>query len=325
MDISHDAVVGFAKSFGLFYLIAHVGRGGDLRLLALARQALRPGGQEHPGRRGRPMSVKERDPLTGHQTTGHEWNGITELNTRVPPAVWWFIVVTHVWALIVWILMPSWPLIWTYTGGFSASTSRSRSRSRCARRARRARPGPTHRRELPIAEIRADPELMARGERDRARALRRQLRRLPRRERRRRPGLPEPRRRRLALGRRRRHDPGDAARRHQRRSTPRPGSRRCWPSAATGSSTRDEIRTVAAYVQSLSGSRRAARTTLAARRRALRRRTAPPATARTAAAAPSSARPTSPTRSGSTAATTRASSTRSTTAGRAGCRRGRTG
>ena len=37
------------------------------------------------------MSTDERDPLTGHQTTGHEWNGITELNTRVPRAVWWAI------------------------------------------------------------------------------------------------------------------------------------------------------------------------------------------------------------------------------------------
>ena len=32
------------------------------------------------------MSVRERDPLTGHATTGHEWDGITELNTRVPRA-----------------------------------------------------------------------------------------------------------------------------------------------------------------------------------------------------------------------------------------------
>ena len=63
------------------------------------------------------MSVKERDPLTWHQTTGHEWNGITELNTRVPRAVWFFIIVTHVYALIWWILMPSWPLVWTYTKG----------------------------------------------------------------------------------------------------------------------------------------------------------------------------------------------------------------
>ena len=63
------------------------------------------------------MSVKERDPLTGHLTTGHEWNGITELNTRVPRAVWWFIGITHLWALVMWILLPTWPLVTTYTKG----------------------------------------------------------------------------------------------------------------------------------------------------------------------------------------------------------------
>ena len=63
------------------------------------------------------MSVKERDPLTGHQTTGHEWDGITELNTNVPRIIWWFIGVTHVYALSAWILLPSWPGINTYWGG----------------------------------------------------------------------------------------------------------------------------------------------------------------------------------------------------------------
>lgn len=63
------------------------------------------------------MSVEERDPLTGHQTTGHEWNGITELNTRVPRAVWWAIGITHLWALVMWILLPTWPLVTTYTQG----------------------------------------------------------------------------------------------------------------------------------------------------------------------------------------------------------------
>lgn len=63
------------------------------------------------------MSVKERDPLTGHQTTGHEWNGITELNTHVPRAVWFFIIVTHLWVLIYWVLMPAWPLVNTYPRG----------------------------------------------------------------------------------------------------------------------------------------------------------------------------------------------------------------
>lgn len=67
------------------------------------------------------MAVKERDPLTGHQTTGHEWNGIKELNTRVPRAVWWFIGITHLYALIAWILLPSWPGLNTYWGGLWGS------------------------------------------------------------------------------------------------------------------------------------------------------------------------------------------------------------
>ena len=32
------------------------------------------------------MAVLERDPHTGYLTTGHEWNGIKELNTPGPAA-----------------------------------------------------------------------------------------------------------------------------------------------------------------------------------------------------------------------------------------------
>lgn len=59
----------------------------------------------------------ERDPHTGHKTTGHEWNGIKELNTRIPYAVWVFIVITHVFALVYWVLMPAFPVFTTYTKG----------------------------------------------------------------------------------------------------------------------------------------------------------------------------------------------------------------
>src|SRR5918998_5282352 len=63
------------------------------------------------------MAVEERDPVSGHKTTGHEWNGIKELDTAVPLGVLMFIVITHVWALLWWILMPTWPLVTTYTKG----------------------------------------------------------------------------------------------------------------------------------------------------------------------------------------------------------------
>lgn len=63
------------------------------------------------------MEVREHDPVTGRETTGHEWNGIKELDTPVPRAVLIFLVVTHLWAIAWWFLVPAWPLGTTYTKG----------------------------------------------------------------------------------------------------------------------------------------------------------------------------------------------------------------
>lgn len=63
------------------------------------------------------MSVTERDPVSGYATTGHDWNGIKELNSPIPRIVLWFLAVTHVYAVIAWVLFPTWPLGMTYTKG----------------------------------------------------------------------------------------------------------------------------------------------------------------------------------------------------------------
>lgn len=63
------------------------------------------------------MAVEELDPLTGRATTGHEWNGIKELDTPVPRGVLMFLIVTHLFAVIWWFVMPTWPLGTTYTKG----------------------------------------------------------------------------------------------------------------------------------------------------------------------------------------------------------------
>ena len=63
------------------------------------------------------MAVTERDPLSGHMTTGHEWNGIKELNTPVPKAVWFFLILTVLFSVGYWVLMPAWPLGKTYSRG----------------------------------------------------------------------------------------------------------------------------------------------------------------------------------------------------------------
>ncbi|MFX9135278.1 cbb3-type cytochrome c oxidase N-terminal domain-containing protein, partial [Acinetobacter baumannii] len=54
---------------------------------------------------------------TGYLTTGHEWNGIKELNTPVPRLVYFFLILTALFSFGYWVLMPAWPVGVTYTKG----------------------------------------------------------------------------------------------------------------------------------------------------------------------------------------------------------------
>jgi len=55
------------------------------------------------------VSVEKRDKYTGYLTTGHEWNGITELNTRVPRFLLFCLAITLLFSIGYWYLMPAWP------------------------------------------------------------------------------------------------------------------------------------------------------------------------------------------------------------------------
>ena len=59
----------------------------------------------------------EKDALTGTDTTGHEWDGIKELNNPLPR--WWLYILyaTIVYAVIWMVLYPSIPWINSYFGG----------------------------------------------------------------------------------------------------------------------------------------------------------------------------------------------------------------
>jgi len=63
------------------------------------------------------MALKERDEFSGQLTTGHEWNGIKELNTPVPLLLWGFLIVTTIAAVTWTLLMPSWPGVNGYFRG----------------------------------------------------------------------------------------------------------------------------------------------------------------------------------------------------------------
>ncbi|MEM6463987.1 MAG: cytochrome-c oxidase, cbb3-type subunit III [Pseudomonadota bacterium] len=71
------------------------------------------------------MSEKEIDEISGTETTGHEWDGIKELNTPMPR--WWLITfyITIVWGIGYMILYPAIPLINTSTKGLLGYSSRA--------------------------------------------------------------------------------------------------------------------------------------------------------------------------------------------------------
>ena len=57
------------------------------------------------------------DQVSGRSTTGHEWDGIKELNTPLPR--WWLglFYLCIAWAVGYWIVMPAWPGINGYSHG----------------------------------------------------------------------------------------------------------------------------------------------------------------------------------------------------------------
>lgn len=106
------------------------------------------------------MSGHERDPITGHMTTGHEWNGIKELNTPVPRAVWFFLITTFLFSLVWWVLMPAWPLGTTYTKGVLGVDQRQVVADDLKRAAEAMPPWMVQVAATDYADIQADPALM---------------------------------------------------------------------------------------------------------------------------------------------------------------------
>ncbi|RXF70908.1 cytochrome-c oxidase, cbb3-type subunit III [Hansschlegelia zhihuaiae] len=106
------------------------------------------------------MAVEERDPHSGYLTTGHEWNGIKELNTPVPRVVFVFLALTFAFSLVYWLLMPSFPVGTTYLKGLLGVDQRTAVTEEL-RRASASRAAWARRIETAdYATIRADPNLM---------------------------------------------------------------------------------------------------------------------------------------------------------------------
>ena len=106
------------------------------------------------------MAIEERDLPSGYLTTGHEWNGIKELNTPVPRPVYFFLWLTLAIAVVTWLLMPAWPLGTTYTKGFLGLDQRTTLVATLKEAAMDRATWTSAIEKSSYAEIQADPVLM---------------------------------------------------------------------------------------------------------------------------------------------------------------------
>ncbi len=103
---------------------------------------------------------REIDEITGVETTGHEWDGIKELNKPLPR--WWLYVLyaTIVWSVGYWVAYPAWPMISGYTQGLLGYSERARLAENLAA-ARAAQERYTEAiANATLDEIKANPDLL---------------------------------------------------------------------------------------------------------------------------------------------------------------------
>jgi cytochrome c oxidase cbb3-type subunit III len=107
------------------------------------------------------MSEREFDEATQTETTGHEWDGIKELDTPLPRWWLWVWYATIAAAVVYWILMPAWPGIGGYTKGLRGHSDRTAiSRELAELKALRGA-GEAKLRNASLEAIEQDPELQA--------------------------------------------------------------------------------------------------------------------------------------------------------------------
>ncbi|WP_439476807.1 cytochrome-c oxidase, cbb3-type subunit III [Brevundimonas sp.] len=107
------------------------------------------------------MSEPERDDHSGVETTGHEWDGIRELDNPLPRWWLWVFYGSIVVAVVFWVLMPAWPGLKGYTPGVLHQSDRADVAQQLqALQVQRGR-GETMLATASLQQIEADPDLQA--------------------------------------------------------------------------------------------------------------------------------------------------------------------
>lgn len=104
---------------------------------------------------------KEIDSVSGVETTGHEWDGLKELNNPLPRWWVWVFLVTIVWSVWYFVVYPAWPTLSGHTLGTGGYTQFTELRESQAEIKQRQQAYLERFNEADYDEVLDDPELYA--------------------------------------------------------------------------------------------------------------------------------------------------------------------
>ena len=106
------------------------------------------------------MAEKEIDRLSGVETTGHEWDGLKELNHPLPK--WWLYLfyACIVWSVGYWVVYPTWPLVASYTTGILNHSQRLEALQNAEDGAKARLANASGLATATVEQIKADPKLL---------------------------------------------------------------------------------------------------------------------------------------------------------------------
>lgn len=107
------------------------------------------------------MADRKIDEATGVETTGHEWDGIRELDNPLPRWWLWIWYATIAFSIGYWVLMPAWPGLHGYTKGLLNKSDRAEVGRELKALDKQRGEGAAMLRTASLEQIEKDPKLLA--------------------------------------------------------------------------------------------------------------------------------------------------------------------
>ena len=107
------------------------------------------------------MAERETDDHSGVETTGHEWDGIKELDSPLPRWWLWTWYASILAAIVYWVLMPAWPGISGYSRGILGQSDRVALAHELTELQTLRGAGAVRLKSASLEEIERDPDLQA--------------------------------------------------------------------------------------------------------------------------------------------------------------------